>query len=288
MLEPTSPRARGEDPRLDFTRPFLPGPLAGAEGLDFLSPVERLTLNQIRARAYLGLLELVEEAFLPLLLDRSSPLHPEDEVALSALRQGLGRRARHVQTFRRFRESFDRGFGSPCRVIGSPVGLERTVLLHDPFAAALALLHAECMTGRHHTAGLGEAGTLDPQWSSLLEHHGKEEAEHARRDAILLAALAERRSPLERAQGVGEYLSLVELLDAVLEQQVQLDLESLARAAGRALSGPELEAFLAVQRRANRWTYLGSGLTHPSFLLTLERLGGAARERVERAAAAFL
>lgn len=50
----------GEGQRLDFSRPFLPETFAQTAPLVFLSPVERLKLNQIRARGYLGLFELVE------------------------------------------------------------------------------------------------------------------------------------------------------------------------------------------------------------------------------------
>jgi hypothetical protein len=47
------------------------------------------------------------------------------------------------------------------------------------------------------------------------------------------------------------------------------------------------ENFMEWQRRANRWTYLDSGMTHPNFLATLERLAPEARARVEQIAPAF-
>ena len=43
----------GGDKRLDFTKPFMPESLARVEPLDFLSPEERLVLNQIRGHGYL-------------------------------------------------------------------------------------------------------------------------------------------------------------------------------------------------------------------------------------------
>ena len=64
-------------------------------------------------------------------------------------------------------------------------------------------------------------------------------------------------------------------------------MESLMRATGRELSDGEREGFTEFQRRANRWTYLGSGMTHPNFLATLEGLRPAARERIEQLAPAF-
>ena len=57
--------------RLDFTRPFLPETFAQTEPLVFLSPSERLKLNQIRARGYLALFELVEAFVMPFISRRS-------------------------------------------------------------------------------------------------------------------------------------------------------------------------------------------------------------------------
>ena len=290
-MEPTSSGARGDlagggEQGLHFTRRFLPESLALTEPLTFLSPVESLTLNQIRGHAYLGLLELVEGVFLPRVLDRAIALNPGDELALGALRRVVDEKANHVQLFRRFRDHFCRGFGSPCEVVGSTAGLGRTLAAPHPLAAALAVLHVESTAARHQSAGRDDEG-LEPQWRRLLELHGTEEAWHSRRDTTLVTVLAESCSALEVGRGVEQFLSLVGLLECTLEEQVHLDLESLVRAAGRELSEGEREAFQTVQRRANLWTFLGSGLTHASFLSTLGGLGPAAREHVERAAASF-
>jgi len=44
------------------------------------------------------------------------------------------------------------------------------------------------------------------------------------------------------------------------------------RATGRNLTEGEREKFMEVQHQANRWTYLGTGMTHPNFLATLDNL----------------
>ena len=41
------------------------------------------------------------------------------------------------------------------------------------------------------------------------------------------------------------------------------------------------------QHQALRWTYIGSGMTHPKFLETLGRLSPAARDRIAEVAPAF-
>jgi len=68
---------------------------------------------------------------------------------------------------------------------------------------------------------------------------------------------------------------------------VEFDIENLARATGRKLSPSERERFVAVQLQAQRWTYLGSGMTHPNFMASLEAMRPAAAERIAKVAPAF-
>jgi hypothetical protein len=58
-------------------------------------------------------------------------------------------------------------------------------------------------------------------------------------------------------------------------------------AAGRYFNDEQKEEFRRVQKQANRWTYLGSGMTHPKVLETLESLSPKARKRVEAVSGAF-
>jgi hypothetical protein len=115
-----------------------------------------------------------------------------------------------------------------------------------------------------------------------------EEAQHVRLDTMMVAALAEGASAEQLARAVEEYLDIVRIFDEAVAAQVDLDLDSFARATGHALDGEERTAFVEVQIQANRWTYLGSGMTHPEFLATVGRLGFSLRERVEGASGGFL
>ena len=53
------------------------------------------------------------------------------------------------------------------------------------------------------------------------------------------------------------------------------------------LTDAERERFTEVQLQAQRWTFIGSGITHPQFLATVGRLSPAARTRLEQIAPAF-
>ncbi|MCA9771564.1 MAG: hypothetical protein KC466_04100, partial [Myxococcales bacterium] len=67
----------------------------------------------------------------------------------------------------------------------------------------------------------------------------------------------------------------------------RFDMDALTEATGRTFSEAERAEFLTVQRQANRWTFLGSGMTHPNFLATVGGLRPAARARIEEMAPTF-
>ena len=277
----------GGDKRLDFTKPFLPEPLARVEPLEFLTADEKLTLNQIRGHGYLYTFGLVEEFILPFVLDHARPHLHGDSSRIRAFLQFASEEAKHIDLFRRFRVAFEDGFGVHCDVIGPPREIARAVLSHHPLAVALTVLHIEWMTQGHYVDSVRDNRSLDPQFASLLKHHWMEEAQHARLDTLMIAALAETCGPDEIDQAVDEYIEIGGLLDSGLSQQVALDLDALARAAGRRLTDSERGRFMNVQRQALRWTFLGSGMTHPNFLATLGDLSPAARARIEQIAPTF-
>ena len=277
----------GGDKRLDFSKPFMPESLARVEPLDFLSADEKRTLNQIRGHAYLCTFGLVEEFILPFLLDHARPQLQGDDYRVRALLQFAGEEAKHIHLFKRFREEFERGFGKSCAVIGPPEAIARAILAHDPLAVALTILHIEWMSQRHYLDSVKDDQEMDPQFKSLLKHHCMEEAQHARLDTLMVEALAAGRGPLEIEKAVEEYVEIGGFLDGGLKQQMQFDLEAFERATGRALSAGERERFAQVQTQANRWTYLGSGMTHPNFRATVHSLSPAVASCIEEIAPVF-
>jgi hypothetical protein len=188
---------------------------------------------------------------------------------------------------KRFSEEFKRGFGCECAVIGPPEEIARAVLAHDPLAVALAILQIEWMTQRHYIDSVRDNQQLDPQFKSLLRHHWMEEAQHAKLDTLMVESLARSYTRKEIESAVEEYIEIGAFIDGGLRQQVEFDLESLTRATGRQLSTEERETFISLQHQANRWTYLGSGMTHPNFLASLETLSPAARRRIEEVSPLF-
>jgi hypothetical protein len=197
-----------------------------------------------------------------------------------------GEEAKHIQLFRRFREEFEAGFGSRCPVLEPSEGIATAILAHQPLAVALLTLHIEWMTQRHYLDGVKDA-PLDPQFASLLRHHWMEEAQHAKLDTLLVETLARPFGESQIMRAVDEYLEIGGMIDGGLRQQVKLDIEALRAATGRVLTEAERERFTEVQLQALRWTFIGSGITHPQFLATVGCLSPAARTRLEQVAPAF-
>jgi hypothetical protein len=277
----------GEDKTLNFSLPFMPERLARTAELPFLSITERRTLNQIRGHAYLAIFGLVEEFILPFVVEHARPYLTGEEYRARAYLEFAAEEAKHIHLFRRFRQVFTDGFGTACDVIGPSADVASHVLSHPPLSVALLTLHIEWMTQRHHQESVQDDAGLDPQFKNLLLHHWMEELQHAQLDTLMVRTIASVMSPAEIQAGIEGYLALGGFLDEGLRQQVALDLASLERATGRRLAEDEALAFVASQHQANRWTYIGSGMTHPKFLETVGELSLPMRQTIEATAPAF-
>ena len=277
----------GGEKRLNFTQPFMPESLAQTEPLTFLSKEEKRILSQIRGNAYLCIFGLVEEFILPFVLDQTRPQLPDDDYRTRALLAFAGEEAKHIHLFKQFRQEFEAGFGTSCPVIGPPEAIAKAILDHDPLAVTFTVLHIEWMVQRHYTESIRDNQDLDPQFKSLLKHHWLEEVQHAKLDTLLAEELAAGRTEQQILDAVEQYIEIGGFIDGGLKQQVEFDLDSFERATGRKLDESEKLQFRAVQLQANRWTYLGTGMTHPKVLKTLESLTPKARQRIENIAPAF-
>jgi hypothetical protein len=277
----------GGDKSLNFSLPFMPESLARTSELSFLSADEQRTLNQIRGHAYLAIFGLVEEFILPFVVEHARPYLTGEEYRARAYLEFAAEEAKHIHLFRRFRQVFTDGFGTACDVIGPSADVASHVLSHPPLSVALLTLHIEWMTQRHYQESVQDDAGLDPQFKNLLLHHWMEELQHAQLDTLMVRTIASAMSPAEIQAGIEGYLALGGFLDEGLRQQVALDLASLERATGRRLAEDEALAFVASQHQANRWTYIGSGMTHPKFLETVGELSLPMRQTIEATAPAF-
>jgi len=277
----------GGEKQLDFSKPFMPESLAQVKQLSFLTPDEQLTLNQIRGHEYLAMFGLVEEFILPYVVDHARPQLSGDDYRVRALLQFAGEEAKHIHLFKRFRQEFENGFGSNCDFIGPAEDVSRFVLSHSPLGIGIAILHIEWITLRHYIEGVRDNDNLDPQFTSLLKNHWLEESQHTKLDTLIVESVAQGATPKEIDQAFKEYGEIGAFLDQGIQQQAEFDVESFVRATGRKLSKSEREKVSDAVLKGMRWTYLGTGMTHPNFLATVEQIKPEARTQIEAMAPAF-
>ena len=277
----------GGEKRLDFDKPFMPEALARIAPLTGLSEREGMILNQIRGHEYLAIFGLVEEFILPFVLDHARTRLSDDDYRVRALLNFAGEEAKHIQLFRRYHDAFSAGFAVDCGVIGPAEAIAAEMLRHDPLGVALVILHIEWMTQRHYLDSVRDDGDLDPLFKRLLRHHWMEEAQHAKLDTLMVEALAEGRDEAAMAAAIDDYLAIGGFLDNGLKAQTELNLTAFEAAIGRSLGEDARAAFRTQQHQASRWTYLGSGMTHPQFRATLGAITPAGRDRIDAIAPAF-
>jgi hypothetical protein len=277
----------GGEKRLDFTKPFMPESLAQVKKISFLMPEQQQTLNQIRGHEYLSMFELVEEFILPYVVDHARSQLSGDDYQVRALLEFAGEEAKHIHLFKQFRREFEQGFGSACEFIGPAEEVKRFVLSHSPLGVGIAILHIEWMTLRHYIEGVKDNQDLDQQFKSLLKNHWLEESQHTKLDTLIVEALAADSTAEEIDRAFQEYAAIGAFLDNGIKQQTELDVESFVRTTGKSLSKTQREEMSAAVLKGMRWTYLGTGMTHPNFLATVEQIKPEARKQIEEMAPAF-
>ena len=277
----------GGDKKLDFTKPFMPESLAQIKQLSFLTPEEQLTLNQIRGHEYLSMFGLVEEFILPYVVDHARPQLSGDDYRVRALLQFASEEAKHIHLFKRFKQEFEEGFGSKCEFIGPAEDVKRFVLSHSPLGAGIAILHIEWITLRHYLEGVRESQDIDPQFKSLLKNHWLEESQHTKLDTLMVEEVVARSTAKEIDQAFQEYGEIGAFIDQGIGQQAEFDVESFVQATGKNLSKSEREQVKEAVLKGMRWTYLGTGMTHPNFLATVEAIKPEAKKQIEAMAPAF-
>ena len=277
----------GGEKRLDFSKPFMPESLAQVKGLSFLSSEQQQVLNQIRGHEYLAMFGLVEEFILPFAVDHAQAHLSGDDYRVRALLQFAAEEAKHIHLFKTFRREFEAGFGTKCDFIGPAEDVKKFVLSHSPLGVGIAILHIEWITLRHYIEGVRDNQGLDPQFKSLLKHHWLEESQHTKLDTLIVEELAEQASEKEIDQAFEEYGKIGAFIDEGIKQQTEFDVESFITATGTKLTEGERKEMTQSVLKGMRWTYLGTGMTHPNFLATVEQIKPGARTQIENMAPAF-
>lgn len=279
----------GGDKRLDFSKRFMPESLVQVNEIACLNATEKLILNQIRGNSYLHLFGVIEEFIVPSVINHVKTVGLVDITAAQALLHFAEEESKHIRLFRRFAEEFEIGFGNRCDGIGPVQDIADAVLQHRPLGVMLIILYIEWMTQYHYLESIRDnaSESLDPQFCSLLRNHWLEESQHTTLDTLIVEQLAQQLKQSEVDAGVEDFFKLIEFLNGGLMMQVQLDLDSLARATGRTLTAAEKQEIQTVQEKSYRWTFIGSGLTHTQFIETFKQVSPAQQHRLSEVAESY-
>ena len=128
---------------------------------------------------------------------------------------------------------------------------------------------------------------LDPQFKSLLKNHWLEESQHTKLDTLIVESVVQGATPKAIDQAFEEYVEIGMFIDNGIKQQAEFELESFEQATRRKLSKSERDQMSEAVLKGMRWTYLGTGMTHPNFLATVEAIKPEARKQIEEMAPAF-
>ncbi len=270
-----------KDTVLDFSRRFLSDELTGTESIGCLSAEEKLALNQIRSNSYAHLFLFLEEYAVALVAQRAGLELHGNATHMRALLRFTEEELKHQQLFSRFTSAFARGFKVAPALLDNQVEVARAIMTKSNLGVLIFNLHMELMTQQHYLETVRNNGgeTLDPMFCNMLKHHWLEEAQHTRMDFLeAQKILAQAPETLDAA--LTEYAELLEALRGTLNAQLQLDLQTFEKAAGRTFTEAERQEIFTAQERSYIWGFIGMGMKAPLFLSRLRALSPVAEQRV--------
>jgi hypothetical protein len=271
----------------DFTKSFLPERIAGVHDIACLDDDERRKLNQIRGNSYCHIFGFVEEYIVPMVMGNAERDIYGDETRLWSLLRFAEEELKHQELMRRACEQFENGFGTHCGLIPGREAVADVVLGKSPLAALLLTSMVEWFTQLHYVEHVRGSDQLDGLFRDILRFHWIDESRHARLDTLLIDEVAADLTPEERERAVDELLELGGAVDGLLAQQVELDIDALARSIGRSFSDADSDEIRRAQQRAYRWTFIVSGLQHPKFAQIVSEITEAGPGKIAAAAQAL-
>jgi hypothetical protein len=271
----------------DYGKRFLPNRLAGVDEIGCLDAAGKLALNQIVGNAYCHIFAFVEEYIIPQVMEEARRDVYGDQARLRALLRFAEDETKHQEMFRRSMALFEKGFGTACGVIPGREEVAKVVLGKSRLASLLLTSLIEWMTQRHYVEHVRAEDDLDELFRDLVKYHWLDEAQHAKLDSLMMEEIVGPLSLAEREHAVEELLELGGAIDGLLAQQAALDVESLRRATGRPFTDAERAEIAASLQRGYRWTFIVSGLTHPTFMKIVAELTEQGPSRIAAAATAL-
>lgn len=269
-----------EDTILNFEKPHMPEALTETDQLTCLNQSEQLKLNHVRSNSYMNLFAFLEEYIIVLTVQHAQAEMHGDHDAIRALLRFSEEELKHQALFKRYCRFFDRDFGTSTKVLDQPAAIADVILSKSPIAVLLITLHFEVVTQQHYIECIKDDDALDPLPSSILKHHWLEEAQHIKIDHLELCKLAQGMPPEAISKAFDDYFEILSALDGLLEQQTDMDIESLQIAAGRQFTNEEFKEIKNCQYHSYRNGFFVMGMENKIFLRITKDLSPIDYERV--------
>jgi hypothetical protein len=138
----------------------------------------------------------------------------------------------------------------------------------------------------HYRQSLQPDAALDPLWQEVFQFHLKEESRYVAADELEWRGEDAKLDGEARDRAVGDLITLIGMLDGILQAQAGADAGYISRAGYRLLNAGEAARVSAGLLHAYRWQYILSGVQVPHFSALL---GGMLNpEQYGRVAAALV
>jgi hypothetical protein len=253
----------------DPDREWLPRALSGAGQLEFLDAREKRQLTHLEMAAYAHLFGYAEEFVAPTIVELARDFQVDQRPAFDALTNFAAEEVKHMNLFRRIRNSIDQDLGFELELLGDQQATTRYVLSKKRGGVLLLTACIEWFTQRHYQECFRDDNQLDPFTRRIFKCHWLEESQHAQMDHLETVRVFEAMDVAERDEAIDDLIELLAAFDGLLQTQAACDTRNFQAYLDRELDADEIEQVHEHVLRAKRHTFLVTGVTHPEFLKLL-------------------
>jgi hypothetical protein len=226
----------------DAAGKFMPDGLALIGGFDFLSQGERHLISRIQGRSYVNMLGLLR--FTGADQERQALLRRMDAMMAACMPAGY-------------------------RFVPEPVVVAGMIQRRSAWAVLALNCLVDLLVRTHYRLSIDPDPALDSLWQDVFHFRWKEESPRVALDELQWRGANSQLDEAGRDRAVGDLISLIGVLDGILQAQARSDTGYFSRACGRTPDGGEQARVGAGLLHAYRWQYILCGVQVPHFSAVL-------------------
>jgi hypothetical protein len=265
--------------RPDTARRFVPDALSRVNELPFLNGRQARALSQLQACTYAHCAVRVERCVTAVMLRASEAHWCGDATVLQAQLRVADDALKHQTLFRRLALMTEQGLLGDYQFIAPVDGLSHTALGRGHWAALALVLALVLSAQAHYRHSLDAADSLCPLWHDVFFFHWKEASQHAVLIELAWREAHERGDAAQREAAVAELAAVFDELAVGVERQAAADAQFVRRRVAPNLPAEAMQSLHGLLEQTYRHQFIGSGLTEPRFIHTLQALTTAAQRQ---------